>query len=214
MSSSFFAKFQPDHVIRYLPWRVSGRPAKQLLYMWLARDMRHLSGDVGLDAACGDMANRRYFRTNRYIGVDADAERLHAALDKIDDSRVRGVVARIEDLNDDYRADVVLCVQIAGAKFNDPAKMPLIVDRLIELTKPGGSLILTVTVKESADRVEQSLRNAFRRVTKRRVGEPSKYGLPKRVPIPVSILLAYLMGGISPLRKSHRLYFLCLDKSE
>jgi hypothetical protein len=203
MSSSYLS---------YLPWRVSSRPAKQLLYMWLARDMRQLSGEVGLDAGCGDMSNRRYFRTNRYIGVDADAARLQAALDHIVDGKVEGVVARIEDLNDDYQADVVVCVQLAGAKFNDPTKMPLIVDRLIELTKSGGSLILTVTVKESADRVEQSLRNAFGLVTMRRVGEPSKYGFPKRVPIPVSILLAYLMRGIAPLRKSHRLYFLCRDK--
>jgi hypothetical protein len=135
-------------------------------------------------------------------------------MDKIVDSNVEGVVARIEDLNDDYRADVVVCVQLAGAKFNDPAKIPLIVDRLIDLTKPGGSLILTVTLKESADRVEQSLKNAFRRVTKLRVGEPSKYGFPKRVPIPLSVLLAYLMRGIAPLRKSHRLYFLCRDKTE
>jgi hypothetical protein len=180
--------------------------------MWLARDMRHLTGAVGLDAGCGDMANRRYFRTERYIGVDADSARLQAAMDKIVDSNVEGVVARIEDLNDDYRADVVVCVQLAGAKFNDPAKLPLIVDRLIELTKPGGSLILTVTEKGSAGRIEQTVRNVFGRVTRRRVGEPSKYGFPKRVPFPVSILLAYLMRGIAPLRKSHRLYFLCLDK--
>ena len=207
MSSSVLAGFQD-----YLPWRVSSRPAKQLLYMWLARDMRDLSGEVGLDAGCGDMSNRRYFRTDRYIGVDADAARLKAAMDKIVDSNVEGVVARIEDLNDDYRADVVVCVQLAGAKFNDPAMMPLIVDRLIDLTKPGGCLILTVTLKESADRVEQSLRNAFGMVTERRVGEPSKHGIPRRVPIPVSILLAYLMRGIAPLRKSNRLYFLCRDK--
>jgi ubiquinone/menaquinone biosynthesis C-methylase UbiE len=180
--------------------------------MWLARDMKQLGGEVGLDAGCGDMSNRRYFRTNRYIGVDADAARLQAAMDKIVDGNVEGVVARIEDLSEDYRADVVVCVQLAGAKFNDPAKIPLIVDRLIALTKPGGSLILTVTAKGSAGWIEQTMRNAFRRVTKRRVGEPSKYGIPKRVPIPISILLAYLMAGISPLRKSHRFYLLCLDK--
>ena len=207
MSSSFMTRLQS-----YLPWRVSRRPAKQLLYMWLAQDMRHLSGEVGLDAGCGDMSNRRYFRTIRYIGVDADAARLQAAIDEIYDSRVQGVVARIEDLSDEYRADVAVCVQLAGVKFNDPAKIPLIVDRLIELTKPGGSLILTVTEKGSAGGIEQTVRNAFGRVTRRRVGEPSKYGFPKRVPIPVSILLAYLMRALAPLRKSHRLYFLCLDK--
>jgi hypothetical protein len=207
MSSSFMARCHG-----YLPWRVSSRPGKQLLYMWLARDMRQLSGDVGLDAGCGDMANRRYFRTKRYIGVDADAARVQGALAETDDSGVQGVVARIEDLGDDYRADVVVCVQLAGIKFNDPTKLPLIADRLIELTNPGGSLILTVTEKGSAGGIEESLRHAFRDVTSRRVGEPSKYGFPKRVPIPVSILLAYLMRGLSPLRKSHRLYFLCLDK--
>lgn len=211
-SSSFLSRFQRRGLKGYLPWRVSKRPAKQLLYMWLARDMKRLSGDVGLDAGCGDMANRRYFRTKRYIGVDADAARLQAALDQIVDGNVEGVVARIEDLNDDYRADVVVCVQLAGVKFNDPAKIPLIVDRLIELTKPGGSLILTVTEKGSAGGIERTVRNAFRRVMKRQAGEPSKYGFPKRVPIPVSIVLAYLMAGISPLRKSHRFYLLCLDK--
>jgi hypothetical protein len=88
MSSSFLSRFQHHRIMRDLPWRVSSRPAKQLLYMWLAQDMRGLSGDVGLDAGCGDMSNRQYFRTQRYVGVDADAARLHAALDKIDDSRV------------------------------------------------------------------------------------------------------------------------------
>jgi hypothetical protein len=202
-----FAGFQ-----RYLPWRVSSRPGKQLLYMWLARDMKQLSGDVGLDAGCGDMANRRYFRTKRYIGVDADAARLQAALETIVDGNVEGVVARIEDLNDDYRADVVVCVQLAAIKFNDPAKIPLIADRLIALTNPGGSLILTVTEKGSAGGIERRARDAFRHVTKRHVGEPSKYGFPKRVPIPVSIVLAYLMAGFAPLRKSHRHYLLCRDK--
>lgn len=195
-----------------LPWRVSNRPSKQLLYMWLARDMRHLRGEIGLDAGCGDMGNRCYFRTSRYLGVEVDASRLEAALEKNRDERVSGIVCRIEDLPATYQADAVLCVQATGGKHNDLASLTALIDKLIALTKPGGSLIFNTGKKRLHDQFTARLNEAFSNVTIRRSIDLSAYGLPKHVPIAFSILLAYLVRAIPSMRRGSKFYFLCRNK--
>ena len=65
--------------MRYLPrkLRLSLKPSKQLLWLWLWREMRISRGKVlGIDAGCGLMQNRMFFETEEYLGIDIDANRL------------------------------------------------------------------------------------------------------------------------------------------
>lgn len=50
--------------------RKSSRPEKQLLWIWVQRDMKKLSGSVGLDLAGGEMSNYQLFQVDQYICVD------------------------------------------------------------------------------------------------------------------------------------------------
>ena len=55
--------------------RLSLKPSKQLLWLWLWREMRASRGrDLGIDAGCGLMQNRMLFETDDYVGIDVDAD--------------------------------------------------------------------------------------------------------------------------------------------
>lgn len=49
------------------------RPSKRELFRMLAPDLRNLKGEVGIDASRGDKKNRRYFKTDRYLGDDRNS---------------------------------------------------------------------------------------------------------------------------------------------
>ncbi|NUM25123.1 MAG: methyltransferase domain-containing protein [Candidatus Buchananbacteria bacterium] len=52
------------------------RPSKSFLFDLLESKLCRLSGEVGLDAACDNMKNRRMFKTKKYIGLDINLETL------------------------------------------------------------------------------------------------------------------------------------------
>lgn len=178
--------------------------------MWLAHDMKDLRGTRGLEAGCGLMLNRRYFRTESYVGVDSDPDRIASATSRLaeDASRITGVVSQIEDLDEKWRSDVVLCVQTIGtnARF-DHARAHATVEKLIALTKPRGTLILNVGKKSPHHEIELALQKAFDKVIVRRYGRMSR-----AVPIPLSIVLAYVMRFVPALREDSKIYFLCKQK--
>jgi 2-polyprenyl-3-methyl-5-hydroxy-6-metoxy-1,4-benzoquinol methylase len=168
--------------------------------------MKTLTGNRGLDAGCGDMANRRYFRTAHYVGVDADSDRLNEAVRQLGHVRVSAVASTIEDLDESYASDVVICVQVIGANTNfEHAKAASAVDKLIHLTKPGGTLIVNTGAKCSQTGIEENLRRSFASVTVRRYGRMTGELFPL-----LSLMAAFLMDLVPALRgDGPKAYFLC-----
>lgn len=187
-------------------FRFSRNPSKQLLWLWLARDMQRLRGRRGLDAACGLMENRRFFQTETYFGFDADANRLDIA--KKQNPDVEAVHMQISDASKEHESDVVLCVQTLGAnKFFDHTATLDAVQSLIEVTKAGGSLILNVGAKSSHAGLLDILRRSFETVTVRRYG-----GYNAELPVLLSLLVACAFFLFPAIRGSKKIYCLCQNK--
>ena len=51
-------------------FRISAKPGKTLLWLWLKNDLSGMKGRVGVDLAGGSMLNKLFFRTERYISVE------------------------------------------------------------------------------------------------------------------------------------------------
>ena len=60
-----------------LPRHLASKPSRQLLRLWLEKEMKDLHGEIGLDAACGLFSRIKFFfATKRCIGVDVDKDRM------------------------------------------------------------------------------------------------------------------------------------------
>jgi hypothetical protein len=191
--------------------RQSKRPAKQLLWFILDRDMKNSAGfETGIDVACGDMFFYNYFRTNKYIAVDADAERLKKAQAKLKEE----IVSKeqfIEDMNpEEIRGDFVTCIQTIG--INNDFKTDhtvLAVEKLCGVTNEGGTLIFNIGdgSMQHAEEVEKVLNKNFRKVKKISYGK-----FEKETSNILSLLLAYGMFKLPFLRGKGFNYYYCEDK--
>lgn len=187
----------------FLPLRWAKKPSRQLLWLWLERDMRNLSGETGLDAACGFMENKPFFNTQHYIGIDLDRDRVNRGMKKHPDAI--GEVLRIEDLDHRHQADVVLCVQTIGTNIHFvQANAREAVKKLVEATRHGGTLILNIGAKCSQKGITEELQRSFEHIEIRRYGRRIR-----AVPRPLSLAIAHLMNVFPALRGSRKLYCIC-----
>jgi hypothetical protein len=156
----------------------------------------------GLDVCCGDMGVKPLFRTRTYTGVDNDAPRLARAAAKNPDARA--VVQSIEDLN--LTGDFVVCVQMLGAKWIAMDRVDHAIGKLIEATRPGGTLLFNHKDENRAryPEITARLRQFFSSVLVREYAgesEPVEYA--------ESIRIAKEMYDNPEIRGVGRAYFVC-----
>ena len=150
--------------------RLSLKPSKQLLWLWLWREMRASRGrDLGIDAGCGLMQNRMLFETNDYVGIDVDAERLEANRQRY--PGVRTICAEIETATA-LRGDVVLCVQVMHNRFFATERTVPTIAAMAAMLRPGGMLIFNLGERNMPyeGEVDAFLRANFTAVKKRPYG--------------------------------------------
>lgn len=74
------------------------RPSKHLCFTMLERDLKAASGENGIDAACQRMRNRKYFKTDNYVGVDIELPFLEKGINSFGPD-VQGVLGDIVELH-------------------------------------------------------------------------------------------------------------------
>lgn len=174
--------------------RLSLRPSKQLLWLWLWRDMRASRGKhLGIDAGCGLMQNQMLFETKEYVGIDVDPARL-----EINQKRypgVRTICSEIEHVAG-LMGDVVLCVQVMHNRHFDTDRTVPTIAAMCDMLRPGGMLIFNLGERNLSDEVEVDLllQENFTRVKKR------PYGAFTANETYLSPILAGLMYLLPPLR--------------
>ncbi len=191
--------------------RLSLKPAKQLLWLFLWRDMRVSRGmEIGIDAGCGRMENKRLFQTSRYVGIDVDKDRLAAAQLRHPDAKV--INAPIEDVGD-LKGDMVLCVQVMHNRFFRVENTLAVVNALVQMVRPNGALIFNFGRPSFPyeRQVDGLLAAAFTWVKKR------KYGALSANQTVLAPLLAVAMFLIPVLRRGqgfHKTYYVCRGRVE
>ena len=186
--------------------RLSLKPAKQLLWLFLWRDMRLSKGmEIGIDAGCGHMENKHLFRTDRYVGIDVDTDRLAEAHRQHPDAQV--INGPIEDVGE-VSGDMVLCVQVMHNRYFKVENTLAAVNALVNMVRPNGALIFnfgrpSFPYEADADTI---LAAAFASVKKR------KYGALSANQTVFAPLLALAMFVVPALRKGrgiHKIYYVC-----
>lgn len=159
--------------------RLSRNPHKQLFWIWMHEAMQR-SGryESGLDIACGTLKTFKYFRTKKYMGIDADKSRVEYALQKYG---VQVIHAKIETMPPSAKGDFVVCVQTIGFNtYFDLNNAELAVQKCVEATSVGGECVLNVARLDPMQygRIMGLLRQSFQTVEERRYAL-TQLSLPK-----------------------------------
>ena len=212
-------------LIARLPVRFSEKPAKMLLWLWLSSDLRRIGHQsFAIDAACGEMKNRRHFAVDRYLGFDASERVVAVARAAHPEETV--LVAELADLPrlvaEHGRADIVCCVQTINTNHNFDSQSTLeIVRHLALATAAGGTLLVNFGSKgtplpELERATLELLSPHFERIRVRRYG-----ALLDGVPfgLALSPLLALTMWALPPLRHAfgrryRKLYLVCSGRRD
>ncbi|MBT3370208.1 MAG: class I SAM-dependent methyltransferase [Rhodospirillaceae bacterium] len=177
--------------------RLSLKPSKQLLWLWLWREMRASRGrEVGIDAGCGLMQNRMLFETRDYVGIDVDPAR--QAANQAEYPGVRAVCAEIEQAQEQagLTGDVVLCVQVMHNRYFATERTVPTVRAMCDMLRPGGILIFNLGERNMPfeDEIDTLLAARFTKVKKR------AYGALSARETYLSPILAAAMYLLPPLR--------------
>jgi hypothetical protein len=188
------------------PLRLSLKPAKQLLWLFLWRDMAVSKGmEIGIDAGCGRMENKPLFQTTRYLGIDVDKERLAEAHRRNPDSEV--INGPIEDVGD-LKGDMVLCVQVMHNRFFKVENTVDAVTAMVNMVRPNGALIFNFgrpSFLYEAE-VDEVLAPAFVSVKKRKYGALSAN---QTIFAPVLALAMFFIPALRKGRGFRKTYYLC-----
>lgn len=190
--------------------RLSLKPSKQLLWLWLWREMRASRGRaLGIDAGCGLMQNRMLFETGDYVGIDVDQSRLDANQARY--PGVRTVCAEIEQVKD-LQGDVVLCVQVMHNRYFATERTVPTIRAMCDMLRPGGLLIFNLGERNMPyeAEVDALLRARFGQVRKR------PYGAFSNTETYLSPVLAALMYLLPPLRLlggARKILYVCRDRN-
>lgn len=186
--------------------RLSLKPAKQLLWLFLWRDMRLSRGlEIGVDAGCGRMENKPLFQTARYIGIDVDQERLAEAKRQHPDTEI--IHAPIEDVRD-VRGDMVLCVQVMHNRYFSVENTVAAVRALIAMVRPNGALIFNFgrpSFPYEAE-IDRLVGPTFASVKKRKYGALSAN---ETILAPLLALVMFLVPALRKGRGYHKTYYVC-----
>ena len=186
--------------------RLSLKPAKQLLWLFLWRDMRHSRGmESGIDAGCGRMENKHLFQTARYIGIDVDQDRLAEAKRQNPDAEI--ICAPIEEVRG-VMGDMVLCVQVMHNRFFKVENTVDAVTAMVNMVRPNGALIFNFgrpSFLYEAE-VDEVLAPAFVSVKKRKYGALSAN---QTIFAPVLALAMFFIPALRKGREFRKTYYLC-----
>lgn len=202
----------PHFVGERMSSRIADRPQKQLLWLWM-EDLFAESGHYtrGLDIACGEMAMRLKFKTKEYIGVDADAQRLKQGTDTYN---VQGIVAKIEEMDQNLRGDFVVCLQTIGFNVDFEIRNSIIaIEKCIAATRADGMLVVNVGFRAANhfSQIDAVLRRNFEELDVRTYGALRKRRNPR-----FSYLLAsamYRAPSLATLTKDLNKLFICRGKT-
>jgi hypothetical protein len=210
-------------------FRLSHNPSKNLVWIWLARDLNRLElRDVGIDAACGNMLMAPYLNVKKYIGFDIDESRIKEGT--LNNPKLIGIVSSIEEIvnNQDIssKGDIVICMQTLGVNhLFDSENLMQSIENLVLLTKKNGDLIFNVRwPKYFSSReifnLRQILEKSFLQVGSKNYGSLENLRISKKSlmsKVLITLPLTLLLFGVPifrkvPLYKKSSTYWYCKSK--
>lgn len=144
--------------------RIGSSAGKTLLFLWLKNDLKNLQGDIGVDLAGGQMLNKRFFFTKKYICVDIDQFELDEGKKINSDAIVfNSKIQEYMSNNSQEKASVLVCVQTMGTnKYFEHDETIKTIHQMYNFLKPGGSMIFNVgSARKNLDQIEKEIKISF-----------------------------------------------------
>lgn len=195
----------------YLPYRLSLRPNKQLVYLLLERDSMYSKGlAVGLDLGCGRMANRPIFQTDVYYGIEVDAAALERGQKKHPEAVA--VLSNIEETQKYPNGDFVVCVQVFHNRHFNVSRTLEAVVAIVGKVNTGGNLLINFGRANGlyADAIENILLSNFTDVLK--TANPLSGSQTVLAPLVAARYLNGRGGRTINVGCAEKIYFRCLGK--
>jgi hypothetical protein len=98
-------------------FRISSTPGKTLLWLMLKKDLSSIDGELGVDLAGGNMLNKFFFKTKRYISVDINQIKLSEGLEKYPDAIAVNETIQNYLLKTTDKPNLLVCVQTFGTNM-------------------------------------------------------------------------------------------------
>ena len=212
-----------------MKFRLSHNPSKNLVWIWLTRDLNRLEHrDVGIDAACGNMLMAPYLNVETYIGFDINKDRIKEGTSN--NPKLIGIVSSIEEIVNNQniisKGDIVICMQTLGVNhLFDPNNLAQSIENLMLLTKKNGDLIFNVRwpryfSSREIFNVRQNLEKSFLQVESKNYGSLENLKLSKKslmskvlITLPLTLLLFCVpVFRKIPLYKKSSTYWYCKSK--
>ena len=212
-----------------MKYRLSHNPSKNLVWIWLTRDLNRLElRDVGIDAACGNMLMAPYLNVGRYIGFDINESRIKEGT--LNNPKLIGIVSSIEEIvnNQDVvsKGDIVMCMQVLGVNhLFDSKNLLQSITNLVLLTKKNGDLIFNVRWpkyfgSKEIFKVRKILEKSFLQVESKNYGSLENLRLPKKsliskvlITLPLTLLLFCVpLFRKIPIYEKKSTYWYCKSK--
>lgn len=207
------------------PLNIYNSPCKTLTYILLRKCIASSGKKKGIDAACGDMENNRYWPgpvAENYVGFDSDCARVSAAAKK---KNLNGFCSEIESAPSILsEAEFVVCTQCLNINSGHTESAYDSVRNLVILVAQGGDLYFNVLNKPSAiSTMKQYLNKVFSDVFIVEYGAmrkvlPCKRWHQKIIFYPVIFISAWAMYFIPTLRDnecgSEKYYFFSCRKKK
>jgi len=168
-------------------FRVSPKPAKTLLWIWVKKDLASMKGKIGVDLASGSMLNKPFFVTKNYIAVDVNKVKLDEGLVKYPDATVFNTTIN-DYLNNpkNESPDVLVCLQTMGTnQFFEHDETFSTIENMYRALRPGGGMIVNigdfgVDLIDMERRLSELLHSKFASVRLRAYGAFDYGGLQPR----------------------------------
>ena len=212
-----------------MKYRLSHNPSKNLVWIWLTRDLNRLElRDVGIDAACGNMLMAPYLNVGRYIGFDINESRIKEGT--LNNPKLIGIVSSIEEIvnNQDVvsKGDIVICMQVLGVNhLFDSKNLLQSITNLVLLTKKNGDLIFNVRWpkyfgSKEIFKVRKILEKSFLQVESKNYGSFENLRLSKKsliskvlITLPLTLLLFCVpLFRKIPIYEKKSTYWYCKSK--
>ena len=98
-------------------FRISSTPGKTLLWLLLKKDLSSVKGDLGVDLAGGNMLNKCFFKTKKYVSVDINQIKLSEGLAKYPDAITVNETIQNYLLKLTSKPNLLVCVQTFGTNM-------------------------------------------------------------------------------------------------
>jgi ubiquinone/menaquinone biosynthesis C-methylase UbiE len=137
--------------------------SKSIVFNILNKEIGKISSKIGIDIACGDGKNNKYFKTKKYIGIDKDQKLIETCKKKL---KKKNIIFIKDDIYKLYKikknaADLVVSTHTLSHIKKNRIKA---IKNIISLVKSNGYFFCNMDIRNNFNLEKKLITKSFRKV--------------------------------------------------